>query len=85
MTQPFPFIEISGTPYERGCRYGEQAKARIHASVAIYGDQLDALHISRQQRADRSTALAPSSVILTPIILRRWVLPPRPESRSKRS
>lgn len=52
MTQPFPFIEISGTPYERGCQYGEQAKARIHASVAIYGDQLDALHISRQQRAD---------------------------------
>ncbi|KNC90078.1 C45 family autoproteolytic acyltransferase/hydolase [Trabulsiella odontotermitis] len=50
MTQPFPFIEISGTPYERGCQYGEQAKARIHASVAIYGDQLDALHITREQR-----------------------------------
>lgn len=50
MTQPFPFIEISGTPYERGCQYGEQAKVRIHASVAIYGDQLDALHITREQR-----------------------------------
>lgn len=52
MTQPFPFIEISGTPYERGCQYGEQAKARIHASVAIYGDQLDALHITQAQRED---------------------------------
>ncbi|MGE0970320.1 C45 family autoproteolytic acyltransferase/hydrolase [Klebsiella sp. WOUb02] len=50
MTQPFPLIEISGTPYERGCQYGEQAKARIHASVAIYGDQLNALRIGQEQR-----------------------------------
>ncbi|ROS04139.1 C45 family peptidase [Raoultella terrigena] len=50
MTQPFPLIEISGAPYERGCQYGEQAKARIHASVAIYGDQLNALRIGQEQR-----------------------------------
>lgn len=50
MTQPFPLIEISGAPYERGCQYGEQAKARIHASVAIYGDQLNALRIAQEQR-----------------------------------
>ncbi|WP_034914194.1 C45 family peptidase [Erwinia sp. 9145] len=52
MTQPFPLIEISGAPLARGRQYGEQARARIHASVAIYGDQLDSLHISQTQRSD---------------------------------
>ncbi|OON41940.1 acyl-CoA--6-aminopenicillanic acid acyltransferase [Izhakiella australiensis] len=50
MTQPFPLIEISGSPFERGCQYGEQAKDRIHASVAIYGDQLETLGVSGDQR-----------------------------------
>ncbi|QKJ86909.1 peptidase C45 [Paramixta manurensis] len=50
MTQPFPLIEISGSPFVRGQQYGEQARTRIHASVAIYGDQLDDLQISAPQR-----------------------------------
>lgn len=50
MTQPFPLIEISGTPLARGQQYGEQAKERIHTSVAIYGDQLNQLGISHDER-----------------------------------
>ncbi|ATA17991.1 acyl-CoA:6-aminopenicillanic acid acyl transferase [Gibbsiella quercinecans] len=50
MTQSFPLIEISGSPEERGRQYGEQARDRIHACVAIYGDQLDKLAIGQAQR-----------------------------------
>ncbi len=46
----FPLIEISGSPRERGNQYGEQARARIHASVAIYGDQLSALGLTADGR-----------------------------------
>ncbi|MET2828073.1 C45 family peptidase [Mesorhizobium shangrilense] len=38
--QPFPLVDVSGTPNERGKAYGEQAHDRIHASVALYAAQL---------------------------------------------
>ncbi|MCU5772980.1 C45 family peptidase [Erwiniaceae bacterium BAC15a-03b] len=47
---PFPLIEISGSPHERGRQYGEAARERIHAGVAIYGDQLSEL-VSVQQKS----------------------------------
>ncbi|WP_421914090.1 C45 family autoproteolytic acyltransferase/hydolase [Mesorhizobium sp.] len=37
---PFPLVDVSGTPTERGKAYGEQARDRIHASVALYASQL---------------------------------------------
>jgi isopenicillin-N N-acyltransferase like protein len=40
MTQPFPLIEMSGTPHERGRQYGRQAAERIRKGVAHYGGQL---------------------------------------------
>lgn len=39
--QPFPLVDVSGPPAERGNAYGEQARDRIHASVALYAVQLD--------------------------------------------
>ena len=39
--QPFPLVDVSGAPTERGKAYGEQARDRIHASVALYAAQLD--------------------------------------------
>ncbi|PMR76207.1 C45 family autoproteolytic acyltransferase/hydolase [Billgrantia endophytica] len=52
MTQPapFPLIEIGGAPRERGRQYGEQARMRIHASVAVYGDQLGELGLAGAER-----------------------------------
>ncbi|RWR02089.1 peptidase C45 [[Pantoea] beijingensis] len=47
---PFPLIDISGTPRQRGQQYGEQARERIHASVAIYGDQLAELGITQEEK-----------------------------------
>ena len=37
----FPLIEISGSPYNRGMQYGEQAKHLISRSVEIYKTRLD--------------------------------------------
>ncbi|KAA9382918.1 C45 family peptidase [Neorhizobium galegae] len=37
---PCPLIEISGTPFERGQQYGEQAAERILKGIGHYKDQL---------------------------------------------
>lgn len=36
----FPFVEIGGSPIERGRSYGEQARDRIDLSVQLYAGQL---------------------------------------------
>ncbi|WP_137932519.1 C45 family autoproteolytic acyltransferase/hydolase [Mesorhizobium comanense] len=41
--QPFPLVEVSGAPARRGEAYGEQARDRIHASMALYATQLERL------------------------------------------
>lgn len=38
--QPFPFVDISGPPRERGRQYGQQAAARIAVSEDIYVDAM---------------------------------------------
>jgi isopenicillin-N N-acyltransferase-like protein len=40
MIEPFPLIEVSGSPRERGRQYGRQAAARIERGVAHYAEQL---------------------------------------------
>lgn len=40
MVEPFPLIEVSGPPRERGRQYGRQAAARIRLGVAHYTAQL---------------------------------------------
>ena len=40
MIEPFPLIEVSGPPRERGRQYGRQAAARIERGVAHYAEQL---------------------------------------------
>lgn len=37
---PCPLIEVSGTPFERGQQYGEQASERILRGIEHYKDQL---------------------------------------------
>ncbi|HEM7852751.1 TPA: C45 family autoproteolytic acyltransferase/hydrolase [Burkholderia multivorans] len=38
--QPFPFIQTSGSPYERGLQHGAAVPARVRASVDLYQQQL---------------------------------------------
>ena len=52
MTAPFPLIDISGAPFERGVQYGRQAKERIARSVALYGGRLQRLGLSPARIAD---------------------------------
>src|SRR6266851_1171750 len=40
MSEPFPLIEVSGSPRERGRQYGEQAAGRIALGVEHYATQL---------------------------------------------
>ncbi|EXF93205.1 peptidase C45 [Pseudomonas fluorescens HK44] len=37
---PFPLVEISGPPFERGIQYGQAVSQRIHNSIEIYSVQL---------------------------------------------
>jgi len=47
---PFPFISISGRPFERGRAYGAAARERVHRSAALYGGQLAELGFSPEAR-----------------------------------
>src|SRR5262245_24297935 len=41
MVEPFPLIEVSGPPRERGRQYGRQAAERIHRGARHYTAQLE--------------------------------------------
>jgi isopenicillin-N N-acyltransferase-like protein len=46
MTQPFPLIEVSGPPRERGRQYGRQAAMRIARGVEHYAGQLERMQVN---------------------------------------
>jgi hypothetical protein len=41
--EQFPFVSVSGAPYERGRQYGTALRDRVKASAALYGKTLDDL------------------------------------------
>ncbi|RWO24221.1 MAG: acyl-CoA--6-aminopenicillanic acid acyltransferase [Mesorhizobium sp.] len=61
---PFPVVEIEGAPKARGMAYGEQARGRIGASVALYAGQLDRFGFGRDDFARFSEIFLPR--------LRQW-------------
>jgi isopenicillin-N N-acyltransferase-like protein len=46
MPQPFPLIDVSGPPRERGRQYGQQASARIRLGITHYTAQLERLALT---------------------------------------
>jgi len=42
-TTPFPFVSVSGTPFERGRQHGQALSARVRRSAALYNGTLDKL------------------------------------------
>ncbi|MGH8780876.1 C45 family autoproteolytic acyltransferase/hydolase [Paraburkholderia sp.] len=38
--QPFPFVSVSGKPYDRGLQYGRAVAARVRLSASRYGQTL---------------------------------------------
>ncbi|WP_419694028.1 C45 family autoproteolytic acyltransferase/hydrolase [Mesorhizobium muleiense] len=61
---PFPLVEIEAAPKARGMAYGEQARGRIGASVALYAGQLDRFGFGRDDVARFSEIFLPR--------LRQW-------------
>lgn len=51
-TPPFPFISVSGPPYERGRQHGQAQAARVRASAAMYGDSLQRLGFSGERASE---------------------------------
>lgn len=43
MVEPCPFVDVSGTPYERGRQQGAAVPSRVKRSIQLYGGQLDEL------------------------------------------
>lgn len=40
MIQPCPFVDVAGSPYERGRQHGAAVPARVKRSIELYGGQL---------------------------------------------
>ncbi len=51
----YPLITVTGGPYERGRQYGEQARTRVHRSIAAYAEVFE--HVAGWDWAT-STAVA---------------------------
>lgn len=50
--EPFPLIELSGSPRQRGLVYGEVAKERIRRSICLYRRQIEAAGVDLPELAD---------------------------------
>jgi isopenicillin-N N-acyltransferase-like protein len=59
MVEPFPLIEASGPPHERGRQYGRQAAGRIRRGIEHYGGQLMRLGLDRDGVATLVQAYLP--------------------------
>ncbi len=57
---PFPLVEISGSPIERGAQYGEEAKDKILVSVDLYCESLKTLGLKRSEILDLAKSFLPS-------------------------
>src|SRR5687767_5084023 len=49
MVSPFPLIEVSGQPFERGVQHGRKAKDRIRAGITHYLHQLKQLSLEARE------------------------------------
>jgi isopenicillin-N N-acyltransferase-like protein len=60
LPEPFPLIDIAGSPAERGLQYGRQAATRIRASLALYAGRLADLGLGPGDIADLVAAIRPA-------------------------
>jgi isopenicillin-N N-acyltransferase-like protein len=56
--QSFPFVSVSGAPYERGVQYGRAVPERVKRSIGLYGGTLDELGLDALQKKKLVTAFA---------------------------
>lgn len=48
---PFPFVSVSGMPFERGRQYGAAVPSRVRRSIELYGDQLAKLGYDEAEKS----------------------------------
>jgi isopenicillin-N N-acyltransferase-like protein len=58
--EPFPLIEISGAPRQRGRQYGEQAAERIRKGIAMYTGLLGGLKLGEAAIAELVRRFVPT-------------------------
>jgi len=51
MVEPCPFVDVSGSPYERGRQHGAAVPRRVKRSIELYGGQLDDLGFDAASKA----------------------------------
>ena len=59
MVAPFPLVQVSGPPHDRGRQYGQQAAARIRKGIAHYSTQLERLNLDHAGVASLVRAYTP--------------------------
>jgi predicted choloylglycine hydrolase len=64
--EPFPFIDVSGTPHERGVQIGQRARERIERSVTLYAGRIERLGLTRADLARLVGEIEPSCAHFTP-------------------
>jgi isopenicillin-N N-acyltransferase-like protein len=67
--EPFPLIEVSGPPFERGVSYGRQAAERIRRGLSHYGEQLAGMGLSPAKIADLVHGFIPKLEAFEPAYL----------------
>jgi isopenicillin-N N-acyltransferase-like protein len=50
MIEPFPFVSVSGSPYERGRQHGAAVADRVKWSASFYSKQLDDIGTAKSAR-----------------------------------
>lgn len=50
MIEPIPFVDVSGSPYERGRQHGAAVTSRVKRSIELYGGQLGDLGYDREAK-----------------------------------
>ena len=58
---PFPLVELSGSPRERGRQHGQAVPDRIKRGIAMYSESLVKNWVASTKRAMRRTEPAQST------------------------
>ncbi len=64
--QPFPFVAVSGKPYERGREYGHLARERIGKSIALYAGRVERTGLMRSDLSRLVGEIEPACAYFTP-------------------
>lgn len=84
--QQFPFVSVSGKPYDRGLQYGRAAAARVRLSASRYGQTLRKLGYGEASQMALIRSLEQAIGEFQPAYLEEMrALPPAPRCPTRTS